>query len=58
MKKAKTPPPDQDAMRPEYDFTGLSSVRDKHAAALREGSTGTVHHADGTRLATPRVDFL
>ena len=50
MKQAKTPPPDQDAMRPEYDFTG--GVRGKHAAAMRQGSTRMVHHADGTREIT------
>jgi hypothetical protein len=49
MKQAQTPPPDQDARRPEYDCTGVPGVRGKHAAAMREGYTGTVHHADGTR---------
>ena len=52
MKQAKTLPPDQDAMRPEYDFTGVPGGRGKHAAAMREGSTCTVHHADGTREIT------
>lgn len=57
MKKAKAPPAEQDAMRPEYDFTGVPGVRGTHAAAMREGSTYTVHHADGTRRAPPRVDL-
>ena len=52
MKKAQTPPPAQDAMRPEYDFTGVPGVRGKHAAAMRRGYTCTVHHADGTREIT------
>ena len=52
MKKAKTPPPAQYDMRPEYDFTGVPSVRGKHAAAYRQGYTRIVHHADGTREIT------
>jgi hypothetical protein len=52
MKQAQTPPPDQDAMRPEYDFTGVPAVRGKHAAAMRQGYTCTVHHPDGTREIT------
>jgi len=52
MKKAKTPPPDPDTMRPEYDFTGVPGVRGKHAAAMRQGYTCIVHHADGTREIT------
>ena len=52
MKQAKVPPAEQDAMRPEYDFTGVSGVRGKHAAAMRQGYTCTVHHPDGTREIT------
>jgi hypothetical protein len=51
MKKAKaTQDAEQDTMRPEYDFTG--GVRGKHAAAMRQGYTCTVHHPDGTREIT------
>jgi hypothetical protein len=39
-------------MRPEYDFTGVPGVRGKHAAAMRQGYTCTVHHPDGTREIT------
>lgn len=49
MKKAKALPAEQDAMRPEYDFTGVPRGRGKHAAAMRQGYTCTVHHPDGTR---------
>jgi len=52
MKKAKTPSPAQDDMRPEYDFTGVPSVRGMHAAAMRQGYTRIVHRADGTREVT------
>ena len=37
-------------MRPEYDFTG--GVRGKHAAAVRQGYSQIVHHADGSREIT------
>jgi len=51
MKKATaTQAAEQDTMRPEYDFTG--GVRGKHAAAMRQGYTCTVHHPDGTREIT------
>ncbi len=51
MKKVKTPhSAEPDTMRPEYNFTG--GVRGKHAAALRQGYTRIVHHADGTRETT------
>jgi hypothetical protein len=52
MKKAKTPPPVQEDMRPEYDFTSVPGVRGKHAAAMRQGYTCTGHHTDGTREIT------
>ena len=52
MKQAKAPPAAQNAMRPEYDCTGVPGVRGKHAAAMRQGYTCTVHHADGTREIT------
>ena len=51
MKKVKAPhSAEPDRMRPEYDFTG--GVRGKHAAAMRQGYTCIVHHADGTREIT------
>jgi len=52
MKQAKTLPPAQDDIRPEYDLTGVPGVRGKHAAAYRQGYTQVVHHADGTREVT------
>jgi len=52
MKQAQTPPPDQDARRPKDDGTGVSAVRGKHAATMRQGYTCTVHHLDGTRKIT------
>ncbi len=51
MKKGKTTPRvERDTMRPEYDFTG--GIRGKHAAAMRQGYTRTIHHADGTSETT------
>ena len=51
MKKVKAPhSAEPDTMRPEYDFT--AGVRGKHAAAMRQGYTSMVHHADGTREIT------
>jgi hypothetical protein len=52
MKKKATPRAEaaHDTMRPEYDFSG--GVRGKHAAALRQGYTQVVHHADGSRELT------
>lgn len=38
--------PDDDEMRPEYDFSG--GVRGKHAQAYRRGHHVNVDHADGT----------
>jgi hypothetical protein len=37
-------------MLPEYDFTGKKVVRGKHAKALREGYTVTIHKEDGTTM--------
>ena len=38
-----------DEMLPEYDFSQLGQpVRGKHAKAMRQGYSVTVHHADGT----------
>lgn len=45
MKQAQTPPPDQDAMRPEDDGTGVLGVRGTHAAARREGIPNTIARA-------------
>jgi hypothetical protein len=39
----------EDDMLPEYDLSQLGKgVRGKHAEALRQGYSVTVHHADGT----------
>lgn len=37
-----------DAMKKEYDFTGMSGVRGKYYKAYRKGHTVTVHNEDGT----------
>ncbi|RPH57272.1 MAG: hypothetical protein EHM81_11830, partial [Chloroflexi bacterium] len=37
-------------MLPEYNFTGQKGVRGKHARAMREGYTVTIHQKDGTTL--------
>jgi hypothetical protein len=37
-------------MLPEYDFTGKNTVRGKHAKAMREGYTVTIHKEDGTTI--------
>lgn len=39
---------ENDAMRPEYDFTG--GVRGKHHRVLRQGYTVKIHQSDGTTL--------
>jgi len=46
--KRKTSEHTDDEMLPEYDFTGKNVVRGKHAKALREGYTVTIHKEDGT----------
>ncbi len=38
-------------MLPEYNFAGKKAARGKHAKAMREGYTVTVHQKDGTALA-------
>ncbi|MGC1379272.1 MAG: hypothetical protein WA821_23780 [Anaerolineales bacterium] len=43
-------PIQEDDMLPEYDFTGKDVVRGKHAKALREGYSVTIHQEDGTTL--------
>jgi hypothetical protein len=48
--KHKTNKPTEGDMLPEYDFTGRNVVRGKHAKALREGYTVTIHKEDGTTL--------
>ena len=53
MKKTKATPrvdAEHDTMRPEYDFRG--GVRGKHAAAVRQGYTQVVQHADGSQEST------
>ena len=38
-----------DEMLPEYDFSQLGQpVRGKHAKAMRQGYSVTIHHSDGT----------
>lgn len=50
MKHKITKPIKDDDMLPEYDFTGKNVVRGKHAKALREGYTVTIHKEDGTTV--------
>ena len=50
MKRKITEPIKDDDMLPEYDFTGKNVVRGKHAKALREGYTVTIHKEDGTTV--------
>ncbi|MFH1028364.1 MAG: hypothetical protein V1791_10210 [Pseudomonadota bacterium] len=46
MKPTDTTTPD--AMKKEYDFTGIKGVRGKYQKAYRKGHTVTVHNDDGT----------
>lgn len=48
--KRKIPRPADDEMLPEYDFSGKQAVRGKHAKAMREGYSITIHKEDGTTL--------
>jgi len=48
--KHKTNEPTDEDMLPEYDFTGKDVVRGKHAKALREGYSVTIHKEDGTTV--------
>jgi len=50
MKKraAETRMPEEDEMRPEYDFS--KAVRGKHYKPLHEGYSVHVHQADGTTV--------
>ena len=50
MKPNPIEPLGNDDMLPEYDFTGKKSVRGKHAKAMREGYTETIHQQDGAIL--------
>ncbi|MCJ7434147.1 MAG: hypothetical protein MUO77_11730 [Anaerolineales bacterium] len=50
MKRKITDPIKDDDILPEYDFTGKNVVRGKHAKALREGYTVTIHKEDGTTV--------
>jgi len=43
-------PTEEDDMLPEYDFSGQKAVRGKHAKAMREGYSVTIHQEDGTTL--------
>lgn len=51
MSNEQTEPtmPDDDEMRPEYDFSG--GVRGKHAQSYRRGHRVNVHQDDGTITA-------
>jgi hypothetical protein len=48
--KRKMIEPEGEPMLPEYDFSEKKGVRGKHAKAMREGYTVTVHREDGTTL--------
>lgn len=48
MKRKMNEPIEDDEMLPEYDFTGKNVVRGRHAKAMREGYTVTIHKEDGT----------
>ena len=50
MKPKTNEPMDNDDMLPEYDFTGKKGIRGKHAKAMREGYTVTIHKENGTTL--------
>lgn len=50
MKPKITEPIADGDMLPEYDFTGKNAVRGKHAKAMREGYTVTIHKEDGTTI--------
>jgi len=50
MKRKMTEPIENDDMLPEYDFTGKNVVRGKHAKALSEGYTVTIHKENGTTV--------
>jgi hypothetical protein len=50
MKNKLTEPIEEDEMLPEYDFSGKKGVRGKHAKALQQGYTVTIHNEDGTTL--------
>jgi hypothetical protein len=40
-----------DEMLPEYDFSQLGQpIRGKHAKAMRQGYSVTIHHPDGTTI--------
>ncbi len=45
--KRKTP---ESEMLPEYDFNAKDAMRGKHAKALREGYSITIHQEDGTTI--------
>jgi len=45
-----TTDPQDDDMRPEYDFSGKIGVRGKYYQAMRNGYTIQIHRGDGTTL--------
>lgn len=50
MKRKIAEPTKEDDMLPEYDFRGKNLVRGKHAKAMREGYTVTIHKEDGSTV--------
>jgi hypothetical protein len=50
MKRKIAEPIKDDDMLPEYDFTGKNLARGKHAKAMREGYTVTIHKEDGATV--------
>jgi hypothetical protein len=50
MKSKPTEPIEDDEILPEYDFSGRKGVRGKHAKAMKQGYTVTIHKEDGTTL--------
>lgn len=47
---------EEDAMLPEYDFTGAKGVRGKYYKAYRQGHTVKIHQDDGT--VTTQLNFM
>ena len=48
--KVDEPESTDDAMRPEYDFSGRTGVRGKYYQKLREGYSIKIQRADGTTV--------
>ena len=54
MRKAKQQRAEQDAMRPEYDLSGMVRIgeRGRYHRAMRNGYSTIVHHKDGSKTVT------